>query len=311
MSLNTLKTRLKYRGGITQKDRMIKDKLTSLKGALDCSYQSAIAILQDGREFQCLINPNKISMELDDKMLSIPFENICLTSNKIEQTNIQCGQVLEWKETGTHWLVYSQHLQELAYFKGLMRQCSGEPIEIDGQKYWYYLKGPDDKSIDWQKTKNLIFNNLNYTVEIYISNDQRTKQFFQRFKKCKLQGKTFEVQAVDDVSINGILLVYLKEYYVNVWEKEPELPPEEPEFNPNDAYLLGEFNVYPYDIKTYTFGNLVGGKWELSNNKAKIISQDQQSLIVEIVSGKSGSVDLIYKLNNTSYFSKEIKILSL
>jgi hypothetical protein len=55
-----------------------------------------------------------------------------------------------------------------------MRQCEDEPLEIDGVKYWYYLKGPDEKGIDWQKSKNLIFNDLNYSLEIYISNTTET-----------------------------------------------------------------------------------------------------------------------------------------
>jgi hypothetical protein len=76
--LNNLKTRLEYQGGARQIDRMNNDKLRSLKKALLYSYQSATAVLADAREFRCLINPNKLSMELDDKVLSIPFEDICL-----------------------------------------------------------------------------------------------------------------------------------------------------------------------------------------------------------------------------------------
>jgi hypothetical protein len=56
-----------------------------------------------------------------------------------------------------------------------MRQCENEPIDIGGVKIWYYLKGPDEKSIDWIKTKHLIFNDLNYNIEIYISNNPITK----------------------------------------------------------------------------------------------------------------------------------------
>jgi hypothetical protein len=161
---------------------MIEDKERSLNNALLYSYQSATAVL-DGKEFRCLINPNKISMEADDKMLSMPFEDICLnkekpdgviTSRGKEPTGIACGKVIEWKENGTHWIVYSQYLQEVAYFRGLMRQCEAEPIEINGQQFWFYLKGPSETGIEWQKTKNFIFNELNYNIEIYISNNEMT-----------------------------------------------------------------------------------------------------------------------------------------
>jgi hypothetical protein len=74
-----------------------------------------------------------------------------------------------------------------------MRQCESEPIYIEGQPFWFYLKGPDEKGIDWQKSKHFIFNDLNYNIEIYISNNSVTNEFFQRFKKCKVKGKSFEV----------------------------------------------------------------------------------------------------------------------
>ena len=163
---------------------MIDEKANSLNKALLYSYQSATAVLSDGREFRCLINPNNVTMEADDKMLSIPFKEICLNKEKPEgattsmgkeEIGIKCGDVIEWKENGTHWIVYSRYLQEIAYFRGMMRQCAQEPMVIGDKQYWFYLKGPDEKSIDWQKTKHFIFNDLNYSVEIYISKDENTK----------------------------------------------------------------------------------------------------------------------------------------
>ena len=114
--LDNLKKRILYRGGSRQVDRMIEEKRNSLNKALLYSYQSATAVLSDGREFRCLINPNKISMELDDKMLSIPFEDICLNCEKPEGENtlegkqtigVAVGDTIEWKENGTHWIIYS------------------------------------------------------------------------------------------------------------------------------------------------------------------------------------------------------------
>jgi len=141
-------------------------------------------VLRDGREFRCLINPNKISMELDDKVLSIPFRDVCLNKDKPEETTtsdgkedigVKCGDIIQWKENSTYWIVYSQYLQETAYFRGQMRQCEPEAITIGDQQFWYYLKGPDEKGIDWQKTKHFVFNELNYSIEIYISKTIETE----------------------------------------------------------------------------------------------------------------------------------------
>ena len=307
--LKNMQARLNYYGGASQKERMRKDKAWSLDKALSYSYQAETAILADAREFRCLINPNKLSMELDDKMLSIPFEDICLTSNKREPIGVKVGDVLTWKENETHWLVYMQYLQEDAYFRGLMRQCDTE-VEIGGNRYWVYLKGPSEKTINWQKTSSFVFNKLNYTLEMYISNTPETNEFFQRFTKLKIKGKPWEVQAVDRLTTEGIIGVYLKEDYSNEFEEEPKVPeveeevpevvvPEVATFRMRRAptpapSIKGPDQVYPFDIHTYTVENSCGGVWSLSNKRAKIISQTESSVEVEIISGKSGDVSLIY-----------------
>ena len=317
---------------------MVADKDRSLNKALLYSYQSATVELSNGDQFRCLINPNKISMELDDKIISIPFEDICLNSKKPEgaitstgkkKIDLKVGDTVTWKgkteELDTHWIIYSQYLQEIAYFRGQMRQCEDDPLEIDGVKYWYYLKGPDEKGIDWQKSKNLIFNDLNYSLEIYISNTTETNQFFQRFTKCKIKGKNFEVQAVDRYSTKGLLVVYLKEDYENKWapvqvEEEEISPVEEtpvtfdlkralaPVSTPS---IEGPNEVYPYDIISYSILNATGGRWLLSNKRARIKSADDQSVTIEVITGRSGSVSLIYRIDGMEDIVFNINILSL
>lgn len=43
--MDNMKKRLKYRGGMKQQERMIQDKLWSLKSALNYSYQAGTAII--------------------------------------------------------------------------------------------------------------------------------------------------------------------------------------------------------------------------------------------------------------------------
>ena len=319
--LNNLQKRLNFLGGASQADRMRRDKACSLDKALLYSYQAETAILADGREFRCLINPNKLSMELDDKMLSIPFADVCINSGSKQKVEIgvKPGDCLTWKENGTHWLIYSHYLQEDAYFRGLMRQCDVE-IDINGTKYWVYLKGPSEKTIDWQKTNSFVFNNLNYTLELYISNTTETNEFFQRFAKLKIHGKPWEVQAVDRMTTEGILGVYLKEDYSNDFEEEivPEVKEdvviEEPiTFNMRRAQpvaaIQGPSEVHPFDICDYTV-NIGGGSWLLSNEKARISTQTESSVEIEIITGRSGQVDLVYK-TETDEIVYPITILSM
>jgi hypothetical protein len=57
--------------------------LRTLKKALLYSYQAATIILQDGKEFRCLINPDKNIPDYDNKILSIPYKDICLNAPMI------------------------------------------------------------------------------------------------------------------------------------------------------------------------------------------------------------------------------------
>lgn len=332
--LKNLETRLKYRGGAKQVDRMIADKARSLKGALNLSYQSATAVLSDGREFKCLINPNKLSMESDDKVLSIPFEDICLNNETIgsEPIGVKCGDVIEWKETETHWIIYTQYLQEIAYFRGQMRQCEKEPLIIENKQFYYYVKGPSEEDIDWQKSKHFILNNLNYNIEIYISKAIETKQLFHRFNKVKIpfknsEGKIeyrpYEVQAIDDISMDGVLAVYLKEDFNNEWEKSQsdeslkenieqfKTTPIKSKSASGVLEIHGPAQVYPYDTVQYKVLNDASGSWSLSNKRAVIREQNNSCATVEITSGKSGNVSLIYKADGFEDVVFNIEILSL
>jgi hypothetical protein len=95
-NLNNMRKRLEMRGGIAQQDRMIKDKEESLERALLYSYQGAnVKKLGDEKIWRALINPDKLKQDYDDKILSIQYE-----------ANFKPGDVFEWVNTNSFWLVY-------------------------------------------------------------------------------------------------------------------------------------------------------------------------------------------------------------
>ena len=119
------------------------------------SYQAATAILSNGQEFRCLINPDKNKPAYDNKILSIPYKDICLNVPKVGKTsegeidiNIKPGDVFTWKETNTHWLVYLEYIEEDAYFRSEIRRCDQE-VKINDNSYWVYIRGPVETSIEW------------------------------------------------------------------------------------------------------------------------------------------------------------------
>ena len=181
--LETMLTRLYYSGGKRQIDRMNEDKLRSLKKALLYSYQSATAILSDGREFRCLINPDQIKNIYDNKYISIPFKDICLnekeitadgknenrkTTEGLQEIGMKPGDVFTWKENGTDWLVYLRRLEETAYFRAEIRRCR-YTVDIDDTKYKCYIARPSTNEIDWRHQQEKLWNDIDYWQNSYYN----------------------------------------------------------------------------------------------------------------------------------------------
>lgn len=296
MSIDTLSLRLKHAGGGRADSRMEHDKLRTLKKALLYSYQSETAILEDGREFRCLINPDKLKNDYDNKILSIPYYDICLNSEFLgiptslaeEPTNIKVGDIFTWKENGTKWIVYLQFLEESAYFRAEIRLCSNL-VTIEGKDFWAYVRGPVETTIRWNQKSDIVWNDLNYSKILYLGENDTTKQL-KRFDVIKIDGQNYQVQVVNkDTASDGILIVYAKEYFTNSIEEEN--PPLED--TPIESAIIGDQIVYPYDIKTYMIDSF-DGQWNLSNNNAKILAATDTQVKIEIVAGRACSFDLIY-----------------
>lgn len=324
--LDIMSMRLEYNGGNRQVNRMNKDKLRSLKKALLYSYQSATAILADGREFRCLINPDQIKNIYDNKFISIPFKDICLnekeinnkvqikkTTNGLQEIGMKPGDVFTWKENGTDWLVYLRRLEETAYFRAEIRRCR-YTVTIDNTEYKCYVARPSTNEIDWRHQDEKLWNDIDYTLQMYITKDEKTERFFHRFHTLNIDGKPWEIQSIDSISSDGIIIVYLKEWYQNsiadAKEKEDEgkvdpiVPKDEP-------FIEGPTMVYPYDKKTYIIKNADNGTWVIGSSKAKILQQDDTIVYIEIITGRSGKFELKYVRDNEEDIILNINIQSL
>ena len=320
--LENLRLRMNYHGGARQQSRMNEDKLVALKRALLYSYQAATAVLADGREFRCLINPDKLKKDYDDKIISIPFEDICLNKERVGKTteglepiNLKTGDIFEWKDNGSYWLVYLQRLEETAYFRAEIRRCRYE-IDINGNKYKVYVRGPVEEVIDWKNKQGVTWNELNYTLIMTLTNNEETDAYFHRFTKIKFKGKNWEVQAIDNISTEGIIDVYLKEYYSNTIQEEvdkenKENMPEVIEPEEGTPQIKGENQVYPYDFKEFVVENATGGTWLVDSNKVSIVAQTDSTVKINVVTGKSGKFNLIYRVAGADDIIFPVTILSL
>lgn len=151
--------------------RLREDKLRSLKRALYNSYQSAVIVFdKDDRQyhFRCLINHDKLKVDYEDKILSIPFRQIPVEfentdlplSEKIVDTGtpgvfldeegnpvideegeittlyrVKAGDTFKWISGNqgympdSYWIIFLQYSEETAYFRGEIRKADDE-IEV-------------------------------------------------------------------------------------------------------------------------------------------------------------------------------------
>lgn len=314
--LDNLRTRLNYQGGITAESRFQKDKERSLKKALIYSYQAETAILSDGREFRCLINSDKTKADYDAKIISIPYEDICIgridengneikhnpdmkTSQAIEKIGMKCGDVFKWKETDTYWLVYLEKIEEDSYFRAEIYRCE-EEVTINNKKYHIYIRGPVETTIQWSQKQSSTWNELNYSLIIYITKDENTLDYFHRFKEIKINGRNWVIATVDPYSADGIIEVCLDEYFTNELneqykeqqkqkQEEAMLPPVE------EFYIKGPKIVGPYEKHEYSIHGLDDGRWIINNDKKATFKQKtHSSIVVNFITGKSGNINLTY-----------------
>lgn len=325
-ALEGMKTRLQYSGGVNQQDRMNQDKLRVLRKALLYSYQAATAILEDGREFRCLINPDKLKTSYDEKIISIPYEDICLnpefskretTSQGIESIDLLPGDVFTWKENNTKWLVYLKRYEETAYLRAEIRRCNYR-IEINGSYYDVYAKGPDETAIVWNKVKSTMWNNLNYNLTMYIKKDRKTENFFHRFSKIELNNMPWEVQAIDSMSLEGVIIVALRETYQNSIEKELEKENEECDIIERDGvtpYINGPLEINPYDTIKYKVEKIseeeLTGEWKITGKRINILEENSSYIIFQENSGHQGEIEIKYKRKGKADLLLPVKVNSL
>lgn len=274
---------MNFLGGQDPLGRINAGKLRSLKGALRNSYQSAsILRLADGETHQCLINPDRVKPDYDNKIISIQSE-----------AGMRTGDTFYWGANNTYWLIILRELTETAYFRGFIRRCRHKLV-IEGSDYYVYVQGPTETSIKWNQKGDLTWNRMNLSLTMYVTKTEDSLDFFKRFNTVLLDNKTWQIEATDSTSMEGIIQVSLGEYFNNPLENLQSPPPVFVPANPSDPHISGEVFVKPYDIQTYMAMNMTGETWSISNDKARILESDNDSVTVEVTSGKSGSFTLAY-----------------
>ena len=293
--------------------------------------------------FRCLINHDKLKVDYEDKIISIPFFEPPIGKIDPINTDFHNGTVFKWvhgnKEEwtpDTYWIVYMQYSEETAYFRAQIRKADEQIqiVTIDDQgnentvTYRGWMTGPNETTALWNIKKNVTWNDLNYTKLLYITKDEDTLAFFQRFDRIIINGKPWEVQAYNEnYSTNknngidsGIIRVALKETYTTsnqeikdtldaaAAQKEAQA---EYDATHDQARIDGPAAAYPYDSLTFVAKNVEGENlsWSISKpSLAEIVFQEGDTAIVRITTykGNKEGFDIIY-----GELSKHITINSL
>lgn len=293
--LDSMRKRMYFDGGETADGRNVRGKYLSFKSALENSYQGEWIIFND-RRYRCLINPSKLTEEYDQKEISIDFG-----------VGLQNGDVFYWERTNSYWIVYLQKIEEEAYFRAQIRRC-----DYQINDWWVYLRGPVETAMVWSQKHQIEINEMNLSILLYVAKTEETIKFFSRFQIVKFDGHNWRVAATDKYSQNGLIEVYLEEYFDNTMEDNMVIP-EIIEPDKTKPYISGPTIVKPYDMNvTYKIMNYsLRGGFVVNSNKVKIISQTEDTLILEITAGKSGTFTLEYYTNGKKITDLTVTIDSL
>ena len=300
--------RLLKDGGIKQQDRMIRDKYRSFREALKYSYQGAYVRklgpqlaegnIDNERPVRALINPNKLKMDYDDKIISIDFAH-----------GFQCGDIFEWVNTGSYWIVCLQDLTELAYFRGDIRKCKYQIEWLDdGVKKSTYaaIRGPVETKINYIQKHQISVDEPNYSLNIYMPKNKDTLKQFKRYAKFYLQEDPNEekicwrVEAVDAFSTEGVLEVVAVEYYANEIEDDVDAglvganiaKIENPNTGTVEQTIVGETFIKPKVSYKYRYRGRTVEEWSVNRPDIVELIVDGRDAIIKWTNNYSGQFDL-------------------
>ena len=305
--------RMEQAGGNLQQERMIKDKRRSLDHAVWHSYQGAEVIpidADDRTPIRALINPNKLKMDYDDKIISVGYEY-----------NFAPGTVFEWVGTGTYWIVQLQDLTELAYFRGDIRRCRYEIAwEDENGKHKTYaaVRGPVETKINYIQKHGISVDTPNLSLNLYLPLNEDTKNYFKRYSKFYLQNDDtcWRVEALDWISTPGILEVAAVEYYANEFEDDVEngivdgLIEEIHDPNIADSKIIGDTFIKIKQPTVFKFDGNTGAIWEVDKKYPVILDIDKDDPRIVVVTW-DGSFSGQFELRYGQYASKTIVVESL
>lgn len=323
MSLASMKRRIDFYGGAAQQDRMIRDKLWSMLTATKHSYQAArFKKYPDyANEVVGLFNPITQNMDYDTKMISTEF-----------RSGYKVGDVFRWENTQTLWIIYSQNLTELAYFRGNTRRCDYMIRWVDGERNLcetpMSVVGPNqpDHTRMINGTMQGAFIVPTGNLVCLVTDNAENRAYFHNDQTFLIQGVGYRVTNLDYISMPGVIQINATEYPVNkidddveedirnAWNVQPIIPEHD-----NDYGISGPLTVKPYQEAEFE-AIVKGGTWFIVENReggkrlpAKFVEYDCSQKIVHVYwdAPQRGGYTIMYELPDGTRYEKYVLVESL
>lgn len=316
-NFDMMRLRLEYQGGIKQEDRMIQDKYKTFLKTLQFSYQAAsVSLAQHYNDClsataepqpdepidlaaRALINPDKVKQDYDDKILSIDYKY-----------GFQCGDVIKWRGTNSYWIIYLEQLTEDAYFRAEIRRCKYKIKfkDEDGNwvQTWAAIRGPIETQIDSIQKNQQRVDRPNLGLNILMPKNDKTVKAFRRYSEFLFAGRSWKVQAPDDISMTNVIEVTAEESYVdrdtddtiNEIKNGLVVEPEDPT---PDSGIVGETWIMPNFEYTYT-APAAGGQWALADGiPVAVISKTDTSITIKWTKTSHGQFNISWTDGETTY----------
>lgn len=242
--------------------------------------------------FPCLIASDSTGLksDYDKEKISVEFES-----------GLSAGKTFECMDDGSKWMIYLPSLAETAYLRSSIIRCRYE-IKINGITYPIYFQGPTETRIQSFGSGNSIrLNSLNYSGTVYITKDENTTSYFNRFSSLMIDGHRWSVEVFDEVSVPGIIELEVQEDSDNVTEGVPVIKrANKSESIETTDRILGEDVVKQNTEVGYIAPAAIRDKyseWSVSGNnrvKIKSVSDDNSMCKVFVPAGTVGSFTLLY-----------------
>ena len=233
------------------------------------------------------------------------------------------GDVFYWDRTNRYWIVDLQQHTEEAYFRGLITRADYE-VDVEGDPYIVSVRGPVETTTVWNQKHGIAWNDLNYSMVIKVTKDEKTVKYFSRHQVVKMklnypnsetdeimeEWHNWKVVATDKYSAERVMEVYLDEWYDN--EAEDAMTEEETEIpDLMQPHIEGPADVHVFDTDlSFSIVGFKAGAFVVNSSKVKITKMTDTSCVLDILAGKSFSFTLTFKANDGTEINKVINVKS-